>query len=94
VIVNAVAGTTFTRRELALGLVVYFAWLVWLGVATLFVPGFRDHAFILLVSGLLAVGACVLFYMITHFGVRVVFDAFNVIGNFSPDNVNGREDRR
>ncbi len=91
VIVNAATETTFTRRELAMGLVVYFAWAVSLGVAALFVAGFRDHMFVPLVIGLLVIGACVMFYMITHFGVRVVFDAFNVIGNFRPDDVRGRE---
>jgi hypothetical protein len=92
VIVNAVYDTTFTRRELALGLVVFSSWLVWLGLAALFVTGFRDNAFAPLTIGLLAIGACVLFYMITQFGVRVVFDAFNVIGNFRTDTANG--DRR
>ncbi len=85
IVINTVYRTTFTRSELALGLVVYFACLVWLSLAALFASGFRDHAFVPLAVGLLTVGACVLFYMITHFGVRVVFDAFNVIGNFRPD---------
>ena len=85
IIVNAVYRTTFTRSELTLGLVVFFASLLWLCLAALFASGFRDHAFVPLAVGLLTVCACVLFYMITHFGVRVVFDAFNAIGNFRPD---------
>ena len=85
IIVNAVYETTFTRSERALGLVVFFASLLWLCLAGLLDGNFRDHSFVPLVLGLLAFGACALFYMITHFGVRVVFDAFNVIGNFRPD---------
>ena len=85
IIVNTVFGTAFTRGELALGLVVYFVSLLWLCLAALFASGFRDHAFVPLAVGLLTVGASVLFYMIAHFGVRVVFEAFNVIGNFRPE---------
>lgn len=85
IVVNTVYRTTFTRSELALGLVVTFASLLWLSLAALFADGFRDHAFVPLAVGLLTVGGCVILYMITHFGIRVVFDAFNVIGNFRPD---------
>lgn len=85
VIVNAVYRTTFTRRELALGLVVYGVALVTLCLAALLVPGFRDQSFLPLFLGLVAFGVCVVFYMITHFGVRGVYTAFDTIADFRPD---------
>lgn len=88
VIVNAVFATTFTRRELALGLVVYAAGLAAFLIASLAVPGFAARHFLVASLGFLALFAGVTFYMITHFGMRQVFDAFNVISDF------GREDGR
>jgi hypothetical protein len=84
VIVNAVYRTTFTRRELAFGLVVFAAALVAFGLATLFNPSFAARNFLPVSLGFIAVSASVLFYMITHFGVRRVFDAFDVVRDFSP----------
>jgi hypothetical protein len=82
IIVNAVYATRFSPRELALGLVIYAAALVAFGLATLLAPGFAAKNFLTLSLGLVAVGMVVVFYMITHFGLRGVFDAFDVIGDF------------
>jgi hypothetical protein len=85
VIVNAIYGTTFTRRELALGLILYAAALVAFGLAVLLSPGFGLPSFLAMSLGLLAVGAAVIFYMVTHFGVRRVFTAFDVVRDFRPE---------
>ena len=82
VIVNAVYATTFTRRELALGLVMYLAGLLALCLAALSSADFRDHGFVPMAVGLVGTGAVIVFYMVIHFGIRGVFDAFNVIGDF------------
>jgi hypothetical protein len=85
VIVNAVFKTVFTARELALGLIAYAVALVAFGVATLLSPEFAERNFAALSVGLVALFAMVVFYMITHFGARRVFDAFDVIRDFKPD---------
>jgi hypothetical protein len=82
VIVNAVYATAFTPRELALGLVVYGTALLAFGLAVILSPGFAARAFLPLMLGFVVFGASVIFYMITHFGVRRVFDAFDVIRDF------------
>lgn len=84
IVVNAAYGTTFTRGELALGLVLYATGLVALGVATLFSPDFATRHFLAFSLGFLAVFAGVIFYMVTHFGVRRVFTAFDAIRDFRP----------
>lgn len=85
IIVNAVYATTFTARELALGLVFYAGALVACGLAALFVPGFGARNVLPLSLGFGAIFVGVTFYMITHFGVRRVFDAFDVIRDFRAD---------
>ena len=85
VIVNAVYATTFTRRELALGLVIYLTGLLAVSLAALSSAAFRDHGFVPMAAGLAGSGAVIVIYMIIHFGVRGVFDAFNVIGDFRVD---------
>ena len=93
VIVNAVYATTFTRGELALGLVIYLACLLAISLAALTSAGFRDHGFVPMALGLVATGAAIFFYMVIHFGVRGVFDAFNVIGNFQAGEDGGPSER-
>lgn len=85
IIVNTVYQTTFTRRELALFLVVYFAMLLAYSLALLLRPGFKEAHALPLGLGLGAIGIGVMSYMIIHFGMRGVFDAFNVIGDFRPE---------
>jgi hypothetical protein len=45
---------------------------------------FAERHLVAMSVGFLALFAAVLFYMITHFGVRRVFDAFDVISDFRP----------
>lgn len=79
VIVNAVHATTFTARELALGLVVYGAGVLAFVIACLVVDGFAERNFLVVSLGLLVIFVGVVFYMLTHFGARRVFEAFDVI---------------
>lgn len=85
VIVNAVYETTFTPRELGLGLIFYAGSVVACGLAALFVPGFGARNFLPLSLGFAAIFVGVIFYMITHFGVRRVFEGFDVIRDFRAD---------
>ncbi len=78
IIVNTVYDTGFTQAELALGLVVYAMGLVVFGLAML--GGLTD--FVPVSIGFGAVFASVVFYLITHHGLRRTFDAFNVIRDF------------
>jgi hypothetical protein len=82
VIVNAVYGTTFTPRELALALIVYVVCLISFGVATLFDPDFASRNFLALSANFIVIGGVVITYMILHFGVRRTFQAFDVIRDF------------
>jgi hypothetical protein len=82
VIVNAVFRTTFTPRELGLGLVVFAVALLAFGLATLVNEEFRARAFLPMTIGFVVLSAGVIFYMITHFGVRRTFAAFDVIRDF------------
>ena len=82
VVVNVVVGTRFTPRELGLGLVLTAAGLVALGLATLLSPEFRATGFLPVGLGFIGLVAGVLFYMVTHFGVRGAFEAFDVIRDF------------
>lgn len=83
VIVNAVYGTAFTRRELTLALFLYGLALLVFALSALLEPGFRDGFFLPFGLVLIVVGAAVLFYMITHYGMRSVFDSFNVVRDAS-----------
>lgn len=82
VIVNAVLGTRFTTRELALGLVLYGGALLGFGLAVLLSPAFAARAFLPVSGGLLMIFGVVVFYMITHFGARGAFEGFDVIRRF------------
>lgn len=83
VVANAVYETPFTRRELTLALVLYGMALVAFALTTLLEPDFRTSFFLPFGSVLIAVGATVLFYMVTHYGMRGVFDSFNVVRDAS-----------
>jgi hypothetical protein len=82
VIVNAVCGTPFSPREVALGLVGYVAALIGFALAALLSAGFRDDFFLPGSLGFMAVFAAVVFYMITHLGLRRAFESFDVIRRF------------
>ena len=94
VIVNAVYRATFTARELALGLVIYAAGLVAFGLAVLIADDLDPDNIVIIGLGFLALFLGVGFYMVTHFGMRRVFDAFDVIRDFRPENGDGREGER
>lgn len=89
VIVNAVYGTGFTRGELALGLVGFGAALVAFVLALLVAPDFAVADALVVGIGFIAVFVAVVFYMVTHYGVRRVFDAFDVIRDFRPTDRDG-----
>lgn len=82
VIVNAVYGTMFSPRELALGLVLYALALAAFGLAILLSSDSTARNLLATGIGLLVFGAAVGFYMVTHFGMRRVFDAFDVVREF------------
>lgn len=83
VIANAVYETPFTRRELTLALILYGLALLAFALTTLLEPEFRAQFFLPFGLVLIAVGAAVLFYMVTHYGMRGVFDSFNVVRDAS-----------
>ncbi len=85
VIVNAVYGTTFTRRELALALVIYVVCLISFGVATLLDRDFASRNFLSLSANFIVIGVVVITYMILHFGVRRTFQAFDIIRDFGDE---------
>jgi hypothetical protein len=60
-------------------------------LAVLLSPGFGLPSFLAMSLGLLAVGAAVIFYMVTHFGVRRVFTAFDVVRDFRPESRSSNE---
>ncbi|MGH6937941.1 hypothetical protein [Hypericibacter sp.] len=94
VIVNAVYETTFTSRELGLGLIFYAGSVMACGLAALFVPGFGLRNVLPLSLGFGAIFVGVIFYMITHFGVRRVFEGFDVIRDFRADGGGAPQARR
>lgn len=79
VIVNAVLGSRFTPREVALSLVVALAALLALMLATLLVDGFAERFFLPLAGGMAVLVAAVVFTMVTRHGPRRAFEVFDVI---------------
>lgn len=82
VVVNRLYATTFSARELALGLVVFAAALVAFGFGMLVRPSFAAKAFLPMSAGFIALLVSVLFYMAATTGLRGAFDAFDVIRTF------------
>lgn len=91
VIINAVSGTGFTPREVALGLVVYGIGLIGFLLALLLRSDPVLALFVPLSIGFLMLAVVVIFYMVTHFGARGAFRAFDVISDFGPDKVRRRD---
>ena len=89
VIINAVCRTLFTVGEVALALVIYGIGLVWFLLSLLFGSDPVLAVFGPLSIGFVVLAVVVIFYMVTHFGARGAFRAFDVISDFGPD-----EDRR
>jgi hypothetical protein len=82
VIVNAVFGTEFSVREVALGLVLYGGALVAFGLATLLDPDVRSNLFLPAGAGFALLFAAAVFYMVTRAGLRGAFESFDVIRTF------------
>ena len=85
VIVNAVYETGFTTRERALALAVYLAAVLAFGLASIVLPDFAARNFLPLSLGFMVILAGMVFYMVTHFGLRRTFRAFDVIRDFGPE---------
>jgi len=84
VIVNVVFATTFTPKEIALGLVLYVAGLLIFGVVALVSSSFRTEYFLPVSLGFMITAAAVVLTMITWLGTRSAFDSFDVIRRFKP----------
>lgn len=84
VIVNAVYQTGFSPRELGLGLVIYGLALILFVIFALVNAQFAAHYFVPVSIGFITTGAVIVFYLITRFGVRQAFEAFDVIRDFRP----------
>ncbi|MEO1192136.1 MAG: hypothetical protein AAFY02_10290 [Pseudomonadota bacterium] len=82
IIVNAVYQTFFSSRELALGLVLYLAGLLLFLFALLFGADKTQALFGSIGIGFLVLAVAVIFYLVTHLGVRRAFEAFDVISDF------------
>ena len=81
VIVNAVYRAIFTAGEIALGLVAYCAGLAIFGGAVL-LSEMDSRDVVPLCLGFLALFAAAVLYMVTRFGLRRAFDAFDVVRDF------------
>ena len=91
VVVNVATATTFSTRELALGLVVYATALVAFGVGTLARPELGAKVFLPVGAGFVAMFVAVLFYLVTTTGLRGAFDSFDVVRNFRANPEGGAE---
>ncbi|MCA3441765.1 MAG: hypothetical protein INF52_00080 [Rhodobacter sp.] len=76
VIINAVLGTDFTAREVALGLFVYALAALALVFSVLLTPGF---AFWPSALGLVALAVAVILYMVIRYGPRAALNQFDII---------------
>lgn len=94
VIVNAVLRTGFSAAEVALALVLFLAGTLAFGMATLFSEGFAQRNFLVVVGGMAALVAAVIFYMVTRAGVRGAFEAFDIIRDNNPRRSSRLRDRR
>lgn len=84
VIVNAVLGTGFSAREVALALVLSLVALLALVLTTLARPGFAQAFFLPLAGGAALLVAAVVFYLVTRHGPRRAFELFDVIRDNNP----------
>jgi hypothetical protein len=84
VIVNAVTGTGFTAREVALGLFAYALAALALVLSVLLTPGFDGGDFWPGALGLMALAAAVLLYMVIRHGPRGAFERFDIIRDNNP----------
>lgn len=81
-IVNAVTGTAFSPRELALGLVAYLVALLAFGLSALVEPAVWQGRYWTGVGGFVALFVAVMFFLVTSRGARGAFESFDVIRSF------------
>ncbi|MET3579841.1 hypothetical protein ABID19_002872 [Mesorhizobium robiniae] len=93
VIVNVIYATGFSPRELGLGLVIYGLALVLFVVLSLVRVPFAANNFLPLSIGFITMGAVVVFYLITRYGARQAFEAFDVIRDFRSDDRDSKRSR-
>ena len=84
VIVNAILGTDFTLREVALGLFAFALSALALVLAVLLTPGFAAVFFWPTALGLVALAIAVVTYMVIRFGPRAAFERFDIIRDNNP----------
>jgi len=84
VIVNAVLGTDFTPREVALGLFAFAMAALAVVLSVLLTPGFAARQFWVAALGLVALAAAVIFYMVIRYGPRAAFERFDIIRDNNP----------
>ncbi len=82
VLVNAAYGRDFSLRERALGLVLYVVALLAFCIAALTRPAVLGRSFVPVCGGLVLLCAVVVFTMLTRYGTRGAFTAFDVIRDF------------
>jgi hypothetical protein len=83
-VVNAVLGTDFTEREIALALTIAVAAIIALIAASLFDPGFAERFFLPSAGGLAGLAAFIIGYLVIRHGPRRAFEAFDIIRDNNP----------
>lgn len=84
VMVNAVLGTGFSVREIALGLGLFAAAVLALILAVLFDSAFAARLLLPVALGLIGLVVVVVLYMLTSFGTRGAFERFDIIRDNNP----------
>jgi hypothetical protein len=84
IIANAVLGTDFSPREVAVGLVAVGCAVVATGISALLTSGPSVGRLFALAGGLAGLSAAAIAYMVIRYGIRDAFEKFNVVRNFNP----------
>ncbi|VDS07875.1 hypothetical protein PARHAE_01054 [Paracoccus haematequi] len=84
VIVNAVLGTWFNGREVAVGAGAFALAVLALALFSLLSPGFAGSFFLPVAGGLIVLAAAVVIAMVTAFGPRGAFERFDIIRDNNP----------
>lgn len=84
VVANALVGTGFSPREVALALILFLAAALWLIFATLLADGAANNELLVIAGGMALLAAAVIFYMVTRHGPRGAFEAFDIVRNNNP----------
>ena len=89
VIANAVLGTQFTAKEVALALVLYAAAGLTLVLALLTQQDFAATFFLPVAGGMAALAVAVVGYLVTRWGPRQAFRQFDIIRDNNPRRASG-----